>query len=660
MLQQCAEAAARQQALYSQIRREEAAKTQAAAALQQVVSNEDADLDVRHQSAICALPAQRGSVQPASARQVLHQLDARHLAPEQPVCQQPLPEQPVAQQQVPQRPVVQQPVTLQPVPQQPVPLQPGSQQQPPTKRQRINERGKGVSQPRRLAAPADSGDCPTRRMSAPEFENSQNQFDYIKTAQPKRHSAGDLQELVHSGFPANLSSEANPAASMTPPSAAGDNQLFRIGGTGLAQVAAPQSDFALSNESRIQGLSCADPYMTGSNSDFLNDMFGGYCGDNDLFSIHSDKGSQNFQTLHAGIECPVTLEGHKGKVCSCAFSFDGAWLATAGVDGKIIVWSVAENVAAGSAAAKPGPKFVLVGHDSQINCVRWCSDDRSLLASASYDKTVRVWDVGEALARYAAGTLPAGPDGIEVTSSLHVFAGHSQTVTAVDFCREVGSELVASVDGEGCLKYWNCRSGVVEKEIRLPCMSYSMNPVRFNPRHSFRAAVCFGSDLALVDYASGDFSVVSTPHQKNIHSVEWSTDGANVVTASDDKVCVWRAMPRSSPSGTTPPSYSSAVAGQWATLVSSFDSPDKVGSVTFVGEASGLDSRIIFGGYQTVYDWRDVRRDEAGLSNCHEGVITGMDSARVHGSGPGGEPSIVVASVASAAPGNVKIWKVIA
>jgi RNA polymerase sigma factor (sigma-70 family) len=77
----------------------------------------------------------------------------------------------------------------------------------------------------------------------------------------------------------------------------------------------------------------------------------------------------------------ATLEGHTATVWSVAYSPDGTLLATASKDGTVRVWN-----------AKTGkPVASLGGHAGDVHAVAF-SQDGKLLASAGADRTVRVWD----------------------------------------------------------------------------------------------------------------------------------------------------------------------------------------------------------------------------------------------------------------------------
>ena len=76
------------------------------------------------------------------------------------------------------------------------------------------------------------------------------------------------------------------------------------------------------------------------------------------------------------------MTGHQQAVCHLAFSPDGRFVASASFDKKIKVW----NGRTGAFVA------TLTGHVAAVYQVCWSADSR-LLASASCDSTVKIWEV---------------------------------------------------------------------------------------------------------------------------------------------------------------------------------------------------------------------------------------------------------------------------
>ncbi|QFS48107.1 eIF2A-related protein [Nostoc sphaeroides] len=153
------------------------------------------------------------------------------------------------------------------------------------------------------------------------------------------------------------------------------------------------------------------------------------------------------------------------------------------------------------------------GHISGVNSVTF-SLDRSLIASASADTTIKLWH----------------PDG----SLVKTLSGHEDVVNSVSFSPD--SQIVASASQDKTVKLWS-REG----QLLATLLGHQgvVNSANFSPDGQIIASASSDKTVKLWS-RDGKLLKILQGHNGAVLSVAWSTDGQTIASGSADKtVKLW-------------------------------------------------------------------------------------------------------------------------
>ncbi len=163
-------------------------------------------------------------------------------------------------------------------------------------------------------------------------------------------------------------------------------------------------------------------------------------------------------------------------------------------------------------------QFILSGHTDRVNGVAY-SPDGNTIASASRDKTIKLWDPATGKVRLT-------------------LSGHPGSVVAVAFSPD--GALLASGGGkdDNSVRIWNVTDG---QQVRtLQGHSAAVYMVAFNPDGSLLASTGKDKTIILWNPSTGALIRTLRGHTVDVWSIAFSPDGSRLVSgASDQTVRVW-------------------------------------------------------------------------------------------------------------------------
>ena len=218
-------------------------------------------------------------------------------------------------------------------------------------------------------------------------------------------------------------------------------------------------------------------------------------------------------------EFTLVLEGHENEIKSAAFSPSGQYLATSSRDKSVWIW---EDVGATEADDEWETVAVLNEHDGDVKAVAWCPDvpgrsgsgrySADVLASASYDNTVRIWR----------------EDGDGEWVCVAVLEGHEGTVWGLQWepkPKDDAFPRLLTFSADTTIRIWTLREGDEEEEEARPGLQAGFGRIPNTMRRSLRE-----------EWDCTD--VLPKVHTRDIYSTAWSPSSGLVSSVGSDGILV--------------------------------------------------------------------------------------------------------------------------
>ncbi|KAL0585309.1 hypothetical protein ABG067_004841 [Albugo candida] len=234
------------------------------------------------------------------------------------------------------------------------------------------------------------------------------------------------------------------------------------------------------------------------------------------------------------------FEGHTQGISDLAWSPSGGCIASASDDHSVLLWDSETGANLGMLGQRKGRKYgyqythesiEVAGHTNFVYSVAF-NPQESLLASASFDETVRLWD-------------------LRSHSCVAVIDAHQEAITCVAFSHD--GTLLSTSSYDGVARVWDIssqqclRTLILERPPAPPRTAVSY--VNFSPNSRYLLCSMLNQRMCLWDFMRGSDTIAkeySGHLNKNFCiSSAWfrSRDKLLIVSGSEDNtVVLWDAI----------------------------------------------------------------------------------------------------------------------
>lgn len=223
-----------------------------------------------------------------------------------------------------------------------------------------------------------------------------------------------------------------------------------------------------------------------------------------------------------GFNCYAIFEGHVGSVTTIALPrtpVEGypKFVITGSEDLTIKKWTVPKPHISGEVHVVKTSDYTRRAHEKFIHALD-VSPNNDFLATASHDKTSKIWD------------LQAG-------EALGVLEGHKRGVYDIKFCAY--DRLIVTASGDRTVRVWNLEDQSCVRSYEG--MSNSVQRVSFLTKNQYIVGVAADGLIKIWEVSSGECVNTLDNHDNRIWALGVKGDGEEFITAdADGAITIWQ------------------------------------------------------------------------------------------------------------------------
>jgi histone-binding protein RBBP4 len=239
------------------------------------------------------------------------------------------------------------------------------------------------------------------------------------------------------------------------------------------------------------------------------------------------------------IDIKVKIQ-HLGEVNRARYMPQNHFIvASRGPNPEVYIFDLSKHPSVPSPQSTFCPQAVCVGHASEGYGMVWSPHQAGLLATASDDQTVKVWDVNTVLQSPPSTGTDSG--GIQVAAHATLSA-HQATVEDVDWHAH-DPNMLASVGDDQILAIWDLREPSKPLRSKPNAHDRDVNSVAFCPHDEYRLATGSADhDIAIWDLRNLDTRLHTLKsHTDEVYNLSWAPHAEGVLAScsADRRVGVW-------------------------------------------------------------------------------------------------------------------------